>query len=102
MLSGRFIPTLECNGMALNMRETSANFGFDALRFLIFTDSWVGGESIRSFGKIEISHWIFGNFGGFGIFGIFVFRQFWQSVGLVPNSSIFADFVWITNTSHWQ
>ena len=86
MLSGRFITTLECNGMTMNMPESSANFGFDALRFHIFTDSWRGGESIRSFGKFVLSHWIFGHFWIFG------FRQFCQSVGSGPNLSIFRRF----------
>ena len=51
MLSGRFIPTLQCNGMTLNMLESSTNFGFDDLRFCIFTDSWVGGNRFEASGN---------------------------------------------------
>ena len=42
LASGSFIPTLECDEMTLNMLESSTNFGFGALRFRIFTDSWAG------------------------------------------------------------
>ena len=36
--------------MTLNMLESSTNFGFGALRFRIFTDSWAGENRFEASG----------------------------------------------------
>ena len=50
LASGSFIPTLECDETTLNMLVSSTNFGFGALRFRIFTDSWAGENRFEASG----------------------------------------------------
>ena len=100
LASGSFIPTLECDEMTLNMLESSTNFGFGALRFRIFTDSWAGENRFEASGISGFDTEFSGISGvsGFSGFSIFVnFGNRWVR-GQIRQFS--ADFVPITNTSY--
>ena len=86
--------------MTLNMLESSANFGFYALRFRIFTDSWAGENRFQALGILGFRTGFSGISGVSAFSGFSVFVNFGNRWVRGQICQLFADFVRITNTSH--
>ena len=86
--------------MTLNMLESSTNFGVDALRFRIFTDSWAGENRFEASGISGFDTGFSGISGVSGFSGFSVFVNFGNRWVRGQIRQFSADFVLITNTSY--